>query len=337
MQKPIISIIIPIYNAEKFVNRCLKSILSQTFREWEVILINDGSTDHSGDICDEYSKSDSRFRVYHKSNGGVSTARNLGVEKSCGEWIMFVDADDQLTTSSLSIMADTLNTYKASQYVFSLIIEKEGRLTKGYLPYKTGDKIDAKELVRNHLLYRITNGPCAKLFHREELSKIRFPEGVKIGEDLIFCIEYALNSKLETVFVDRSTYVYYEIPTSAIHSQKSFSNEYRKLSSCMYALLKKYNVNHMFTREFAAFSIINLLTSIDKEGSKPTQSEIIELLDYYREGKCCLERHIKNYISLLSKKPLLAQIYKRAEVFYRRNGFKVKNLLKGLLSETKIN
>ena len=91
---PLISIIIPVYNVEKYLSRCLDSILSQTFTNFEVVLVDDGSTDSSGDICDEYERCDNRIKVHHKKNGGVSSARNMGLDNAVGEWITFVDADD---------------------------------------------------------------------------------------------------------------------------------------------------------------------------------------------------------------------------------------------------
>lgn len=91
---PKISVIVPVYNTEKYLHRCIDSILAQTFTDFELLLIDDGSKDNSGTICDEYAAKDSRVRVFHKENGGVSSARNLGLDNAKGEWISFVDSDD---------------------------------------------------------------------------------------------------------------------------------------------------------------------------------------------------------------------------------------------------
>lgn len=91
---PIISIIIPVYNAEKTLNRCVDSVLNQTFHDWELLLIDDGSKDRSMYLCDEYALKDKRIKVFHKKNGGVSSARNMGLDYARGEWITFVDSDD---------------------------------------------------------------------------------------------------------------------------------------------------------------------------------------------------------------------------------------------------
>lgn len=93
---PIISIIVPVYNGDKYLSRCVDSILNQTFQDWELLLVDDGSTDKSGEICDEYAIKDKRIKAFHKKNGGVSSARNYGIKHIEGEWIMFCDADDEL-------------------------------------------------------------------------------------------------------------------------------------------------------------------------------------------------------------------------------------------------
>src|SRR5665647_1387418 len=94
--KPVISIIVPVYNVELYIRECLDSILTQTFKDFEVILVNDGSTDQSGDICNEYAKNDKRIKVAHKDNGGVSSARNVGIKLAQGDYIGFVDSDDRI-------------------------------------------------------------------------------------------------------------------------------------------------------------------------------------------------------------------------------------------------
>ena len=91
---PKISVIVPVYNEEKYLRRCIDSILAQTFTDFELLLIDDGSKDKSGEICDEYAEKDLRVRAFHKLNGGVSSARNIGLDKARGEWICFVDSDD---------------------------------------------------------------------------------------------------------------------------------------------------------------------------------------------------------------------------------------------------
>ena len=102
VNSPKVSIIVPVYNVEKYLHRCVDSILLQTFTDFELLLIDDGSTDKSVGICDKYALKDRRIRVFHKKNGGVSSARNLGIKKSNGVYILFVDSDDYLSPSHLN-------------------------------------------------------------------------------------------------------------------------------------------------------------------------------------------------------------------------------------------
>ncbi|MGN0202626.1 MAG: glycosyltransferase family 2 protein, partial [Candidatus Cryptobacteroides sp.] len=102
MDCPKISVIVPVYNAESTIRRCVDSILAQTFTDFECLLIDDGSKDRSGEICDEYAAKDSRVRVFHKENGGVSSARNVGLDNAKGEWVTFVDSDDWIDSYYLS-------------------------------------------------------------------------------------------------------------------------------------------------------------------------------------------------------------------------------------------
>ena len=104
MNSPLISIIIPVYNAERYLRQCLDSVVAQTYTNWECLLVDDGSKDGSGEICDEYAKKSSRFRVFHKENGGVSSARNTGIEESKGEWVYFCDADDYVYPKGIEII-----------------------------------------------------------------------------------------------------------------------------------------------------------------------------------------------------------------------------------------
>ena len=114
---PKISIIVPVYNCKKYLRQCLDSILSQTFKDWECLLIDDGSTDESGSICDEYARRDNRFAAYHKENGGLTSARNYGLERSVGEWIMHVDGDDWIEVDSIERLLQTAKD-TASDMVF---------------------------------------------------------------------------------------------------------------------------------------------------------------------------------------------------------------------------
>ncbi len=109
MDNPKISVIVPVYNVEQYLPRCIDSILAQTFTDFELLLIDDGSRDNSGKICDEYAEKDSRIRVFHKENGGVSSARNVGLDNTCGEYVSFIDSDDWIGPSFLPLIPQHYN------------------------------------------------------------------------------------------------------------------------------------------------------------------------------------------------------------------------------------
>lgn len=185
-----ISIIVPVYKAEQYINRCIDSILAQTFTDWELLLVDDGSPDRSGEICDEYSKKDKRIMVLHKENGGVSSARNLGLKNAKGEWIAFVDSDDMLE-----------NTYLAD---FDIENGDADLYIQGYKKIKNGKIVDVKNIsceensfegiVASSEDNNIINSPCFKLFRTSIIkgNKILFDRHLSIGEDHLFSLYYLL-------------------------------------------------------------------------------------------------------------------------------------------------
>ena len=124
---PKVSVIVPVYKVEKYIGKCIESILSQTFKDFELILVDDGSPDSSGAICDQYAQKDSRIQVIHKTNGGVSSARNVGISKSNGEWLCFVDSDD-------TVDKDYIENFGLEQYKSELFIQGyKKKLDKNYM------------------------------------------------------------------------------------------------------------------------------------------------------------------------------------------------------------
>lgn len=111
--RPLISVIVPVYNSEKYLKNCIDSVFSQTYQNWELVLVDDGSSDASGEICDYYSRSDKRVKVIHQNNAGVSAARNTGIETACGQYIMFIDSDDSITEDCIEILYTYLTNNQA--------------------------------------------------------------------------------------------------------------------------------------------------------------------------------------------------------------------------------
>lgn len=192
MKCPQISIIIPVYNAEDYLHRCLNSVIEQNHVDWECILVDDGCKDHSGAICDEYAKIDSRFIVIHKKNGGVSSARNIGIEFARGEWITFVDSDDEITTEMFKDLSE-YNNCDILVRSYERVGDKNTTIPKRVeLDDKVFVKQDLPDFFRNHLQGPELMAPWCKLFSAEiiKYNNIRFNEKIRSGEDTLFVAEF---------------------------------------------------------------------------------------------------------------------------------------------------
>lgn len=189
-----ISIIIPVYNVEKQLTGCLDSIIAQSYKDWECILVNDGSPDKSGEICDDYAKKDNRFIVIHKENGGVTSARKLGVENSCGEWITFVDSDDYVPERAFERML--IKTDDRIDIVMGAW-EKENNGRRNIIPLMTSGIIDSVSFIKALLLEKCYRGPVGKLYRRRLFNDCIFdiPKGIIINEDLIMNLRIAQYSR----------------------------------------------------------------------------------------------------------------------------------------------
>lgn len=181
----LISVIIPLYNKETSVSRCIESILSQTYSELEIIIIDDGSTDKSAQVVSKY-LNDCRIRYVYKKNGGVSSARNLGITLANGEWITYIDADDSFLPEALSILLKTAKRAKTCISTANFYTERNGVR----IPFCTGLK--PKRISNNYRAWYFRSsvpGPGAALFHRDVLKGHRFNEGLRRYEDAEFLLD----------------------------------------------------------------------------------------------------------------------------------------------------
>lgn len=202
MNKPLISIIIPAYNVEQYLTACLSSIEQQTHQNFEVILIDDGSKDSTGEICDVIAAKDNRFKVIHQKNQGVSTARNVGIELAKGEYICFVDSDDELRENFL-------NEFKLD-YDISIqgYLLQEGD-NRSIISYR--ELFSFNNVAKVYCLNDIHSAPFSKLCKTEIIKRnnIRFPEDISFSEDTIFFLQYIKYCK--SIHVSNSNnYVYYK-------------------------------------------------------------------------------------------------------------------------------
>lgn len=236
--KPVITIVIPVYNVENYLKRCLDSIINQTYSSLEIILVDDGSSDKSPEICDKYARKDTRIRVIHKINEGVSVARNVGIENATGKYLCFVDSDDFLPKHSieslykgmlharvnLSIGAWTRITLKGTycnRYP-EQIVEKSNK-------YGWMDALDMPEM----------KGPVAKLFDANIIKEnaLRFPEKILVSEDTIFVYQYT--SFCDSIcIIDQSVYYYNRLSLNSTTTR--YYNQFHKAS---FMCIKEYIKN----------------------------------------------------------------------------------------------
>ena len=213
---PKVSIIVPVYNAEKSVHRCLDSILDQTYTEFELILVDDGSTDDCGAICDEYAAKDSRVLVIHKENGGVSSARNAGLDIASGEYIAFIDSDDQVSTQYL----EELMQWHEYDYVtagFTWQDSKNAWHTRIFEETNT-TVADIRAYPSKYLGKYYFGSPWATLMRRTliEDNALRFDQSVQSGEDTLFILAY-LNYATTIKIAPYCGYFYYYYPSSLVN------------------------------------------------------------------------------------------------------------------------
>lgn len=261
MDTPLISVIIPVYKVEKYINRCIESILCQSYSNLEIILVDDGSPDKCGDICDEFATHDSRITVHHKKNGGLSDARNYGVERSNGKYITFVDSDDYIAPNYIEYLYMLINKYNADisvccrvetgcdsvEYPVNELLPDEQLLT-GY---------EACESLFGELYLTLVTA-WGKLYDSKIIKKYTFPVG-KIHEDEATTCKYYYESK-QVVIGNKCLYSYFindnsitrfkrdNLNLDAIwafkHRAEFFeSNNEKKLGQLAWSMLFEYYAN----------------------------------------------------------------------------------------------
>lgn len=210
------SIIVPVYKTEKYLSNCVDSILSQTYRNFELILVDDGSPDHCPRLCDEYAKRDHRVRVFHKENGGAASARNIGIHAAQGDYILFADSDDKWNDiTALQSIVKALATYQCDVLCTNLYKTYANRQkVKKYFP-SSNPLISAAEIFRYE---RYLSSPCSKIIKSGNFANGQLDFVENIGsEDIDWSLRVALLSE-RMVYIDLSFYCYLQRETSSSHS-----------------------------------------------------------------------------------------------------------------------
>lgn len=315
------SFIVPVYNVEKYLEQCVQSILCQPFDDFELILVDDGSTDSSGALCDKLAQTDARIRVIHQENGGLSEARNTGIRNAKGTYILFVDSDDYIAPGILSKINETIDCYENADVVFLEAIKfwPDGRQEPMADGYKA-DRINGK--TKDQVLDFLTTMPkfpgsaCTKVIRRELLDESMFFEKGLLSEDIDWC--YRLFGKAERYAYLPQPYYYYRQSR-----QGSISNAVstRSVESVLWIVEKwakkaPADAYESTVNSFAAYQymiLIYILSALDKKTAKlywKRAAKLKWLLSYGKTRKLKLVRICANLMGVRCTSRLLR--------FYRR-------------------
>ena len=224
---PLVSVIAAIYNVERYVEDCIKSIAGQTFGDMEILLIDDGSQDAGGAICDRYAREDGRIRVIHKENGGIADVRNLGLKEAKGTYLMYVDGDDFLAPDCVEHAVAGAKKYEADLVVFDFteIEESTGRQDRWSMQVPRDRVINVNT---NPELLVASPSPCNKLYRKAfwEKTGLRYPSG-RNYEDLTLTPQLMLKAE-KVVYLDSDPLYYYVLHDGSIMRSKNFAKSYRE-------------------------------------------------------------------------------------------------------------
>lgn len=267
---PFFSVIIPVYNTEDYLERCIQSFLKQEFNDYEMILVNDGSTDSSGSICDAYAAGYDHIRVVHKENGGLSSARNAGTQEALGEYIWWVDADDWVDENSLAMLCDAAKQTLADLVKFNYVRVINGAKTEIYsnaLPglYRSGAE---KEVLLQKAFLQSAKYSLSACFH---IYRRRFLEENRlffVSERTIGSEDYLLNLQAllvaESVFVINRSFYYYDLRVGSLTQRykEGSPGKYTELYRQIRAFYRQKGVLERYERQISTFYVWHLLHGI---------------------------------------------------------------------------
>lgn len=321
-----ISVIVPVYNVEAYLPRCIDSILAQTYRNLEIILVDDGTKDNCDKICDKYAAQDSRVRVIHKPNGGLSSARNAGIDVATGEYLAFVDSDDWIEPDTYEHLLSAALRYDvklvcAGRYD---VDSATGEKRKGLCPPRE-EVVTGKEMARRIFLWEnMDSASWDKLYHRSLFREIRFPLG-KIVEDVPIMYLIALDAG-KVAMCDKPVYNYYHRPgsiTTARISEKTF--HFAGHTEILYDYIRE-NVPELQqeARYFRVRSLVYSVISVD----------LAEKEDRVKFAPICshLRSQLRQHMGFILKSPFFG---KKDKLTYVLLGFGIYRWLRPLYHAVK--
>ncbi len=260
-----ISVVIPVYNAKEYLKVCVDSLLEQTYENFELLLIDDGSTDGSTELCDDIVKCDSRIRVIHKKNGGVSSARNLGISIASGKFIMFVDSDDWLEKNALESMLAVIKK-NDTDACFCDRYYKDDTVQLVPIPHENDNYISSAQAIRWHLKIKFPVSPCLALSRLPKIKNCFFDEEIHALEDWEY--NFRMLTCLDCVSVLRKTFYHYR----TVGGSASKSNLNDRTLTCflipakLNEYIEKYNLPYQEEAEYISVYLLNHMLVILANG-----------------------------------------------------------------------
>ncbi len=323
MKSPEVSVLVAVYNAEIHIRSCIESILAQTYPDFEVVIVNDGSTDRSGAICDEYAQRHEGIRVVHKENGGLSTARNAGLDVATGTYVVFVDADDTLPCDALKCMVDAIQEGDADIRIFGFCTVHEAKSVMSSL--RSESRLDYLEALRRLLTYHMPVTSWGKLYRRDFFEGVRFNPEARTGQDLLFNLDCIAHKKLSVSICNVPVYNYI-LRRNSVSFKNDFRLRYGTLNKLVGDSLAREGLLDVLGREFAAFQSINLLQASFKGRKLPTHDSWKLLLANREVAGDILPPFERKIVGLYGKNRHLGCLYLQ----YRFIRMKLSRLIKGI-------
>lgn len=278
--QPLVSVIVPVYNVEPYLVDCIRSIQNQDYRELEIILVDDGSTDTSGTLCDELALSDNRVRVIHQKNGGLSAARNTGIDNIKGDYIVFVDSDDLLHPAYVSTLLNILLKENVSLVMCDMQRFSCDKPEFNCAEHPEIERLSSKETIRRFLLGEWWSA-CAKLYKADIFKTIRFPVG-RNNED--YAILTRVFEQTDSVLYLHSPLYYYRSRPGSITQSKLNSHSFDEIDNCVEVLQEISERHPEFYAEAEAnlaYSLEKLYRELQKQQALQHKARLKQILELY--------------------------------------------------------
>ena len=297
MSCPVVSIIIPAYNAEKYIHNCIKSLLSQTYDNFEIIIVDDGSKDSTPILLDEISRTDSRIKPFHKSNGGATSARKRGVEEASGEWILFVDADDVMPSDAIENLMNR-ETGNYDIIAGTIFYKSRNKIIKS----ETGaESISVGEYIHLLLNRKSYYGPCAKLIRKSLFDELKWNEDPRLfqNEDLLMLVQLASHSTHPVAICNDDIHYVCEDKegsmSTRLMSYEGWTLLFIDLKSIIMALSKDYSYLYSDYVNYSMWSIYDCL--LTQAINVPQDAYILSIIE--DSGNAIISDKNKNVLRYL--------------------------------------